>query len=64
MQVIECKLKDADVGYRAYLLHKGKALYVGEGLSGYDSAIQLGLRSLVADAPVKGEISIATTGAR
>ena len=63
VQVIECKLKDADVGYRAYLLHKGKALYVGEGLSGYDSAIQLGLRSLVADAPVKGEVSIATTGA-
>ena len=32
-------------------------------MAGYDSAIQLGLRSLVADAPVKGEISIATTGA-
>ena len=34
-----------------------------KGWSGYDSAIQLGLRSLVADEPVKGEISIATTGA-
>ena len=29
---------------------------------GYDSALQLGLRSLVADEAVKGEISIATTG--
>jgi CHAT domain-containing protein len=37
-------------------------LYVAQGLAGYDSALQLGLRSLVADQPVKGEISIATTG--
>src|SRR5438067_5583387 len=37
-------------------------LYAAEGLGGYDSALQLGLRSLVADEPVKGEISIATTG--
>jgi CHAT domain-containing protein len=61
--VIECKLEDSDVGYRAYELRKGRVLYEAEGLSGYDSAIQLGLRSLVADQPVKGEISIATTGA-
>jgi hypothetical protein len=60
--LIECKLKDSDVGYRAYELRKGRVLYEAEGLSGYDSAIQLGLRSLVADQPVKGEISIATTG--
>lgn len=63
LQVIDCKMKDVDVAYRVYLLHKGKALYAAEGLAGYDSAIQLALRSLVADAPVKGEISIATTGA-
>jgi CHAT domain-containing protein/tetratricopeptide (TPR) repeat protein len=63
LEVVECKLKGAEVGYRAYLLRKGKTLYAAEGLAGYDSAIQLGLRSLVADEPVKGEISIATTGA-
>ena len=34
-----------------------------KGSTGYDSALQLGLRSIVADQPVKGEISIATTGA-
>ena len=62
VDVIDCKLKDADVGYRVYQLRKGRLLYSAEGLSGYDSAIQLGLRSLVADTPVKGEISIATTG--
>ena len=62
VDVAECKLKDADVAYRAYQLRRGKLIYAAEGLAGYDSALQLGLRSLVADQPVKGEISIATTG--
>ncbi|NUR14429.1 MAG: CHAT domain-containing protein [Bradyrhizobium sp.] len=60
--IVECKLKDADVAYRAYQLRRGNLLYVSQGLAGYDSALQLGVRSLVADQPVKGEISIATTG--
>ena len=63
VEVIDCKLKDADVGYRVYQYSKGKNFYSAEGLTGYDSALQLGLRSVVADEPVKGEISIATTGA-
>jgi CHAT domain-containing protein len=63
VDVIDCRLKDADVAYRAYLLTKGNVLYVAEGLAGYDSALQLGLRSIVADEPIKGEVSIATTGA-
>ena len=60
--VIDCKLKDVDVGYRVYQLSKGRQFYSAKDLSGYDSALQLGLRSLIADQPVKGEISIATTG--
>jgi CHAT domain-containing protein len=63
VDVIECRLKDADVTYRAYELRRGRLIYVAEGLGGYDSALRLGLRSLVADRPIKGEISIATTGA-
>jgi CHAT domain-containing protein/tetratricopeptide (TPR) repeat protein len=62
LEVVECKLKDADVSYRAYQLRSGRMLYVAEGLGGYDSALQLALRSLVADQSVKGDISIATTG--
>jgi CHAT domain-containing protein len=62
VDVIDCKLRNADVAYRAYQLRKGKLLYAAEGLAGYDSAIRLGLRSIVADQPVKGEVSIATTG--
>src|SRR3954452_10783810 len=63
VEVIDCKLKDANVAYRAYQLRKGRLFYAAEGLPGYDTVIQLGLRGLVADQPVKGEISIATTGA-
>ena len=63
VDVVDCKLKDADVVYRAYQLHRGRLLYAAQGLGGYDSALQLGLKSLVADEAVKGEISIATTGA-
>jgi CHAT domain-containing protein len=63
LTLIDCKMNNADIGYRAYQLPKGKILYVAEGLAGYDSALQLGLRSVVADKPVKGEVEIATTGA-
>src|SRR5437868_4874317 len=62
VDVIECKLREADVTYRAYELRRGGLLYAAQGLAGYDSALQLALRSLVADQAVKGEISIATTG--
>jgi len=63
VEAMDCKLKDANVGYRVYQYHKGKLLYAAEGLTGYDSALQLGLRSVVADQPVNGALSIATTGA-
>lgn len=63
VDVIDCRLKDADVAYRAYEVRKGRLLYAAEGLTGYDSALKLGLQSLVADRPAKGELSIATTGA-
>lgn len=62
VEVTDCKLKGADVAYRAYEVRRGKMVYAAQGLAGYDSALQLGLRSLIADQTVKGEISIATTG--
>jgi CHAT domain-containing protein len=62
VQMIDCKLNDGDVTYRVYQLTRGKTFYSAEGLAGYDSALQLGLRSLVADRQVKGEVSVATTG--
>ena len=62
VEIIDCKLKDANVTYRGYELRRGSLHYAVQGLAGYDSALQLALRSLVADQPVNGEISIATTG--
>jgi hypothetical protein len=34
VDVAECKLKDADVAYRAYQLRRGKLVYAAEGLAG------------------------------
>jgi CHAT domain-containing protein len=62
IDVIDCRMKDADVAYRAYQFVKGDTLYAAEGLAGYDSALKLGLRSVVSDRRIPGEISIATTG--
>ncbi|MDB5718273.1 MAG: repeat-containing protein, partial [Sphingomonas bacterium] len=50
-----------DVGYRVYSVTRGKTVYVAEGLAGYDSALRLGLRTIVADRFVPGEIAVATT---
>ncbi len=58
---LECRLADADVGYRAYLLQRGNTVWVAEGLAGYDDALRLGLRTVVADRIVAGKIEVATT---
>lgn len=62
VDIVDCKLRDANVTYRGYELRRGNLHYSAQGLAGYDSALRLALRSLVADQPVSGEISIATTG--
>lgn len=63
VRVIECRMTDIDVDYRVYEFRQGNAFFTAEGLGGYDSALQLGLRTIVADAPVPGEVSVAMTGA-
>jgi CHAT domain-containing protein/tetratricopeptide (TPR) repeat protein len=63
VRVFDCRLKDVpDVAYRGYELRRGPLIYASQGLGGYDSALILGLKSLIVDQPMKGEISIATTG--
>lgn len=62
-RLVKCRLKDADVGYRVYTVRRGGVLYAAEGLAGYDSALQLALRSLHADRPLEGQVAVATTGA-
>ncbi len=63
VETATCRMTELDVGYRVYEWRQGDTLYVAEGLAGYDSALRLGLRTLVADGPVDGEVSIATTEA-
>jgi CHAT domain-containing protein len=58
-----CTAAGSGIGYRVYSWRRGSRLYVAEGLAGYDSALRLGLRTLVADRPVAGEIEVAVTEA-
>ncbi len=57
--------RDAATGLTriVYALARNGTTYAAAGLVAYDSALQLGLRSLVADRQVPGEISVAVIGA-
>lgn len=63
VDTLDCRLANADVAYRVYVKQIGNTVYAAEGLGGYDSVLKLGLRSVVADREVPGEIDVATTGA-
>jgi CHAT domain-containing protein len=57
----QCKLNDAAVGYKVLSLRKGGIIWVAEGLSAYDSALKLGLRTIIADRIVAGKVEVATS---
>ncbi|CAN5279921.1 CHAT domain-containing protein [soil metagenome] len=59
--VRQCALKSASIGYKVYSYRKGPVLWVAEGLEGYDSALKLGLRTVVMDRAVAGKVTVATT---
>ncbi|MFZ4381482.1 MAG: CHAT domain-containing protein [Sandarakinorhabdus sp.] len=44
-------------------VQRGRTLYVADGFAGYASALELGLRTLLADAPVAGTVEVAATEA-
>jgi CHAT domain-containing protein len=60
--VLSCTLGDG-LAHRVYSWRRGGTLYVAEGLAGYDSALRIGLRTLVADRPVPGNVEVAVTEA-
>ncbi|ABQ69539.1 Tetratricopeptide TPR_2 repeat protein [Rhizorhabdus wittichii RW1] len=62
VQVRDC-VDASQLAYKVYAYSRGRTVYVADGLGGYDSALQLGLRTIVADAIVKGEVQVATTSA-
>ena len=58
---LDCRLSNSSVGYKVLSQSRGKILWVAEGLAGYESALKLGLRTVIADRAVAGDITIATT---
>ena len=51
------------LGHVRYQVMRGRTLFVADGLAGYGSALELGLASLLADAPVVGTVEVAATEA-
>jgi CHAT domain-containing protein len=62
-QLAECTQRGDTLPYRIYAVQRGRTLYVAQGLRGYDSAVALGLRTLVAERPVDGLVEVAVTDA-
>jgi tetratricopeptide (TPR) repeat protein len=58
---LECVDPSQSVDRVLYVVRQGNKLIMAEGLKGYDSALKLGLHSLVADRPVEGSVDVATT---
>jgi CHAT domain-containing protein len=64
VEVLECTLvANPAVPYRVVQKRTARHFYSAEGLGGYDSALKIGIRSLVTDQPVVGEVDVALTGA-
>lgn len=54
---------EAGLNVQLYAVERAGTLYIARGLAGYESALQLGLRTLVADRPVAGDVEVSMTGA-
>jgi CHAT domain-containing protein len=59
--MLSCQLLDAQVGYKVISVRKRNVTWVAEGLAAYDSALKLGLRTIVADKIVAGTVTVATS---
>lgn len=62
-EVATCHGAQADVPLRRTVIRRRGLVYVAQGLAGYDSALTLALRSVVADRALPGEVSVAVTEA-
>ena len=61
VQVSRCTVDG--LGHVRYQVMRGRTLFVADGFAGYASALELGLQSLLADAPVVGTVEVAATEA-
>jgi tetratricopeptide (TPR) repeat protein len=60
---MSCTASDTGLNHTVLSIQRGDRYYAVEGLSAYESALQLGLASVAADKQVAGEVSVATTNA-
>lgn len=63
VQARDCVDPTNQLSYKSYAYTKGRVVYIADGLGGYDSALQLGLQTIVANSVVKGEVQVASTSA-
>ena len=56
-----CKWRDPALEYTVATTNRGKISWFAEGFTAYGSALDIALRSLIADRAVPGEVSVATT---
>ena len=56
-----CRWRDPTLPYTVATTQRGRVSWFAEGFTAYGSALDLALRSLIADRAVSGEVSVATT---
>ncbi len=56
-----CTLKDAQLGYKVLSADRRSVVWVAEGLAAYDSALKLGLRTVMENRIVPGKVEVATS---
>jgi CHAT domain-containing protein len=59
----DCLQTETGLRYVRYIVSQSQQSYLAEGLAGYDSAIQLGLRSIILGRAVPGSVEVAVTEA-
>jgi CHAT domain-containing protein len=59
----DCIVEKTGLNYSRYSVRRSDIYFETGGFAAYDSALRLGLISVVSDRPVEGEISVATTNA-
>ena len=56
-----CQLKDAQLGYKVLSTDRKSVVWVAEGLAAYESALKLGLRTVMENRIVPGKVEVATS---
>ncbi len=56
-----CQLKDAQLGYKVLSTDRRSVVWVAEGLAAYDSALKLGLRTVMENRIVPGKVEVTTS---